>query len=557
MQDRIGEMLLSAGILDEEKLKSAFDYQRNKGGTVYGALVKLDYLDEDDLVEFLSRQLGLPTVDLDKIDVDPDAAQMIVAQKAKKYIAIPYRQVESSLHVAMADPTDLNAIDDIKFMTNLSVEVSIATETQIKKALDIYYDSGLHVEDMLEEFQDDDLKSIGSDTGERAEEAPIVKLVNYILREAITKKASDIHIEPGSGKLLVRLRIDGELYEIMKPPLKLATPLANRVKVMSKLDEAKKLEPQQGVFKLQFSRNRYLNFRVAVLPTAAGERVVIRLIDQSILNRDMSQLGFDEGPLRSFTEAIHRRAGLILITGPAGSGKTTTLYKAVSSLAATGVNIFSVEDFIEIHLKGVNQVSANPKAGMHLSSLVKTIVETQDADVLMISEIRDAETALAAVKAVQAGILVLAGFCARNTASALREILDMGVLPHRLASTVTLVSTQWLVRRICPDCKKELAPQRQALSDLGVKMEDIESFRVHQGTGCSVCHGTGFRGRLGLYEVMPISEEIRELILSGASALRMHEESRRNGMETLKTAGLNKVRQGLTTIPEVVRLFRR
>ena len=324
MKDRIGEMLLRAGIIDEDKLEKAVDYQKTQGGKVASALIKLDFLDEDDLLEFLSRQLGLPTVSLDEIDVDPDAVKLLQPAIAQKYMAIPYGQVNGTLHVAMADPTDLNAIDDIKFMTDLAVEVSIATESQIRKALDTFYDTGLDASEMLDEFEDDDMESLGDDESDldqedslkAAEDAPVVKLVNYFLKEAIQKKASDIHVEPYEKVFRVRLRIDGALYELMKPPLKLKNPVVSRLKIMSRLDIAERRLPQDGRIKLKLGKGRDMDFRVSVLPTLFGEKVVMRLLDKSNLQLDMTKLGFEENPLKHFKEAIHKPFGMVLVTGP-------------------------------------------------------------------------------------------------------------------------------------------------------------------------------------------------------------------------------------------------
>src|SRR5271157_131082 len=560
MKDRIGEMLLRAGIIDEEKLESAFDYQRSQGGKVYGALVKLDYLDEDDLVEFLSRQLGLPTVSLDEIDVDPDAVKLITAQKAQKYMAIPYSQVNSSLHVAMADPTDLNAIDDIKFMTNLSVEVSIATETQIKKALDIYYDSGLHVEDMLEEFQDDDLEAIGADisdldptdSAKLAEEAPVVKLVNYMLREAITKKASDIHIEPYEKVLRVRLRIDGSLYEIMKPPLKLKSPVVSRIKIMSRLDIAERRLPQDGRIKLKLGKGRDMDFRVSVLPTLYGEKVVMRLLDKSTLQLDMTKLGFEENPLKNFKEAIHKPFGMVLVTGPTGSGKTTTLYSALSELNSTDVNVSTAEDPIEFNLHGINQVQMHEEIGLTFASSLRSFLR-QDPDIIMVGEIRDFETAEIAVKAALTGHMVLSTLHTNDAPQTINRLLNMGIEPFLVASSVNAIIAQRLARRICAGCKVEIDPPAEALRDLGVKMEEIGTFPVYNGTGCPSCSNTGWKGRIALYEVMPISDELKELILAGASSMEIKREAIRLGMDTLRMAGVNKLKDGITTINEVAR----
>ncbi len=561
MKDRIGEMLLRAGIIDEEKLERAFDYQRSQGGKVAGALIKLEFLSEDDLVEFLSRQMGLPTVSLDEIDVDPDAVKLIAPPIAQKYMAIPYAQVNSSLHVAMADPTDLDAIDDIKFMTDLAVEVSIATESQIRKALDTFYDAGIQVDDMLDELADGDLDAMSADVEELdvtdaaklAEEAPVVKLVNFILRDAIGKKASDIHIEPYEKVLRVRLRIDGSLYEIMKPPLKLKNAISSRVKIMSRLDIAERRLPQDGRIKLKLGKGRDMDFRVSVLPTLFGEKVVMRLLDKSSLQLDMTKLGFEEKPLKHFKEAIHKPFGMVLVTGPTGSGKTTTLYSALSELNAPDVNISTAEDPVEYNLHGINQVQMHEEIGLTFASSLRSFLR-QDPDIIMVGEIRDFETAEIAVKAALTGHMVLSTLHTNDAPQTVNRLLNMGVEPFLVSSSVNLILAQRLARRICSSCKREIEPPAEALRDLGVKMEEIGTFPVYEGTGCHQCSNTGFKGRVALYEVMPITDELKELILAGASAMELKREAIRLGMDTLRMAGVSKLKEGVTTVNEVARV---
>ncbi|MGB6067807.1 MAG: type IV-A pilus assembly ATPase PilB [Desulfomonilaceae bacterium] len=560
MRDRIGEMLLRAGIIDEEKLESAIDHQRNQGGKVYSALLQLKYLNEDDLVEFLSRQLGLSTVSLDEIDVDPDAVKLITSQKAQKYMAIPYSQVNSSVYVAMADPTDYSAIDDIKFLTGLSVEVSIAAESQIRQALGLYYDTGANVDDILEEFQDDDLESLASeasdldetDAAKLAEEAPVVKLVNHVLREAISRKASDIHIEPYEKILRIRLRVDGALYEVLKPPLKLKAPVVSRIKIMSRLDIAERRLPQDGRIKLKLGKGRDMDFRVSILPTLYGEKVVMRLLDKSTLQLDMTKLGFEEKPLKAFKDAIHRPFGMVLVTGPTGSGKTTTLYSALSELNSSDVNVSTAEDPIEFNLHGINQVQMHEEIGLTFASALRSFLR-QDPDIIMVGEIRDFETAEIAVKAALTGHLVLSTLHTNDAPQTINRLLNMGIEPFLVASSVNAIIAQRLARRICSNCKVEIDPPAEALRDLGVKMEEIGTFPVYQGTGCGSCSNTGFKGRIALYEVMPITDEIKELVLAGASAMEIKREAIRLGMDTLRMAGVNKLKEGITTINEVAR----
>ncbi|MEJ2715989.1 MAG: type IV-A pilus assembly ATPase PilB [Deltaproteobacteria bacterium] len=561
MKDRIGELLLRAGLIDEEQLEKSLDFQRSEGCKPVEAVLKLNYLTEEELVEFLSREKGVPTVSLNEIDVDPDATKLIPAQIAHKYMAVPYAQVNSTLHVAMADPTDLDAIDDIKFMTDLSVEVSIATDSEIRKALDQFYDTGLQVDDMLEEFEDDDLEAVSADVGDldvsdmakMAEEAPVIKLVNYIMREAIQKKASDIHIEAYEKVLRVRLRIDGSLYELMKPPLKLKNAVVSRVKIMSRLDIAERRLPQDGRIKLKLGKGKDMDFRVSVLPTLFGEKVVMRLLDKSTLQLDMTKLGFEEKPLEHFKNAIHKPFGMVLVTGPTGSGKTTTLYSALSELNATDVNLSTAEDPVEFNLHGINQVQVHEEIGLTFASALRSFLR-QDPDIIMVGEVRDFETAEIAVKAALTGHLVLSTLHTNDAPQTINRLLNMGVEPFLVASSVNVILAQRLARRICSDCKTEIDPPAEALRDIGVRMEEIGTFPVYEGRGCSACSQTGFRGRIALYEVMPITDEIKELILAGASAMELKREAIRLGMNTLRMAGVAKLKEGITTINEVARV---
>ncbi len=559
MKDRIGEMLLRAGMIDEEQLEKSLEYQRQNEGRVYSALVKLDFLSEEDLVEFLSRQLGLPTVSLEEIDIDPDAVKLIGSDIAQKYLVIPYSRVDSTLHVAMADPTDLNAIDDIKFMTDLVVEVSIATESEIRKALDSLYDAGGEMDEMLEEFEDDDMEAIGdvsdfegADLAKAAEEAPVIKLVNFILKEAIQKKASDIHIEPYEKVFRVRLRIDGVLYELMKPPMKLKNAVTSRLKIMSRLDIAERRLPQDGRIKLKLGKGRDMDFRVSVLPTLFGEKIVMRLLDKSNLQLDMTKLGFEERPLKQFKDAIYKPFGMILVTGPTGSGKTTTLYSALSELNSPDVNLSTAEDPVEFNLHGINQVQMHEDIGLTFASALRSFLR-QDPDIIMVGEIRDFETAEIAVKAALTGHMVLSTLHTNDAPQTINRLLNMGVEPFLVASSVLLILAQRLARRICSNCKEEVEVAPEALRDVGVKMEDIGTFPVYQGSGCPRCANTGYKGRVALYEVMPIHDEIKELVLAGASAMEIKREAVRLGMDTLRMAGITKLKEGVTTISEVLR----
>jgi len=561
MKDRIGEMLLRSGIIDDGQLEKAIAYTETHGGRVTTSLVKLEILTEDDLLEFLSRQYGYPTVSLDEIDVDPDAVKLLPAPKAQKYMAIPYAQVNSALQVAMADPTDLNALDEIAFMTNLSVEVSIAPESQIRKALDMFYDTGMKTQEMLEEFDDEDLETVGpessdietQDSAQQAEQAPVVKLVNYVLREAITRRASDIHVEPYEKINRVRLRIDGALYELMKIPMKMRNAVVSRIKIMSRMDIAERRLPQDGRIKLKLGKGRDMDFRVSVLPTLYGEKVVMRLLDKSNLQLDMTKLGFEEKALRNFKEAIHKPFGMVLVTGPTGSGKTTTLYSALSELNTSTENLSTAEDPVEFNLSGINQVQMHEEIGLTFAAALRSFLR-QDPDIIMVGEIRDFETAEIGIKAALTGHLVLSTLHTNDAPQTINRLLNMGVEPFLVASSVNCIVAQRLARRLCSECKRQIDPPVEALRDVGIKMEEIGTFPVFDTGGCMSCSNTGYKGRIALYEVMPIGDEIKELVLAGASAMELKREAIRLGMDTLRMAGLNKLKEGVTTIQEIARV---
>jgi type IV pilus assembly protein PilB len=560
MKDQLGEMLLRENEIGPEQLEQARDFQRNNGGTVYSALVKLDYMSEDDLVEFLVKKLGHPTISLDEIDVDPDALRLVPVQIARKYLVIPYRRLNSTLHVAMSDPTEPNAVDDIKFITGLAVQIGITSESEIRKALDTFYDTGQHMEDMLYELGDDDLETIGADSSDldvsdvvkMAEQAPVVKLVNWLLGEAISKGASDIHVEPYEKIFRVRFRIDGALYEFYKPPLRLKNPVVSRLKIMSRLDIAERRLPQDGRIKLKIGRGRDIDLRVSVYPTLFGEKVVMRILDKSTLQLDMTRLGFEEAPLKHFKEAIHKPFGMVLVTGPTGSGKTTTLYSALSELNTVDVNICTCEDPVEFNLPGINQGQMHEEIGLTFASSLRSFLR-QDPDIIMVGEIRDFETAEIAVKAALTGHMVLSTLHTNDAPQTINRLLNMGVEPFLVASSVNLILAQRLARKVCPQCKTEIDPPVEALRDLGVKMEEIGTFPVYEGKGCHLCINTGFKGRVALYEVMPMTDEMRELVLAGASAMEIKREAVRLGMDTLRMAGVNKLKEGVTTVNEVAR----
>lgn len=548
MKDRLGEMLLRENAIGADQLEQARDFQLKNGGTVYGALVKLKYMGEDDLVKFLVQKLGLPNIYLEEIDVDLDALKLIPVGTAQKYLAIPYGRQHSTLQIAMADPTDLNAVDDIHFMTGLDLEISIAPESEIRRALDTYCDTGRQKEGMIREWGDVDFDE--KDTGKSAE--PVIKLVNWLMHEAIQKGASDIHIEPYEKVFRVRFRIDGSLYEFYEPPLRLRNQVVNRLKVMSRLDIAKHDVIQDGSIKLKIGKGRDIDLSVIVLPTLFGEKIVIRLRDNSVAELDMTEMGFDETALRHFKEAIHQPSGMVLVTGPAGSGKTVTLYSAVSELNTLDVNIVTAEDPPEFSMPGINQIRISAMRS-YLASSIRFVVDEADPDIIMIGDLNDPELASEAIRTALVGRLVLGSLRSSDTCQTIEWVLQMGLPPYQIASALNCVVSQRLIRRLCSQCKDQVKPRVEALRHLGVKAEEIWQFPTYEAKGCGHCSSTGFKGRVGIYEVMPMTDEIRELVLAGASAQDIKREAVRLGMDTLRTAGIKKIRAGITSVSEVLR----
>ncbi|MBW1980581.1 MAG: type IV-A pilus assembly ATPase PilB [Deltaproteobacteria bacterium] len=558
MVKKLGELLVRETLITEEQLENALQEQKNNGGVLGTHLVKMGYLEEGELLEFLSKQYGVPVTDPSKLDVDPEVIDMIPSNIVQKYKIVPISLEGQTLTIAMVDPSNIFIIDDIRFLTRKNVRVTVATESAIKQAMDRFYDAGANLEDVISEFADDGVDVISSteelDISElesAAEQAPVVKLVNLILVDAIKKMASDIHIEPYEKSFRVRFRIDGVLYEIMRPPLRLKNALISRIKIMSRLDIAERRLPQDGRIKLK-TKGKEMDFRVSVLPTLFGEKVVLRLLDKSNLQLDMTKLGFQEKQLKEFKEAIHKPFGMVLVTGPTGSGKTTTLYSALSELNKTTENISTAEDPVEFNLSGINQVQIHESIGLTFAAALRSFLR-QDPDIIMVGEIRDFETAEIAIKAALTGHLVLSTLHTNDAPSTVNRLLNMGVEPFLVASAVNLILAQRLARMICEDCKQEMEVPQETLLDLGVPEEEVGSITCYRGAGCASCNQTGYKGRIALYEVMPLYDEIKELVLVGASTTEIKREAMRLGMLTLRQSGINKLKAGITTVEEVVR----
>lgn len=603
MAVKLGQLLIASSIISEEQLKQALNVQKKEGGRLGTNLVKLGFITEDKLVAFLSKQYGVPAVNLAEARIDQVILKLIPAEMAKKYLIMPIARVGATLTITMADPSNVFAIDDVKFMTGYNVEVVVSSETSIVNAIGIYYlgkggnilepssgaqtvapsiqakdytlgdddiadntfDSG-PVDEGLSVNVDEFDKIVGSaldgvdviEDKEDAEvikdvEAPIVKLVNGIFINAIKSGASDIHIEPYETSLRVRYRVDGVMYTVMNLPTKIRAALTSRVKIMSKLDIAERRLPQDGRIKLKLGKKRDIDFRVSVLPCLFGEKTVLRLLDKANLQVDLTKLGFEQSALDDFMDSLNKPYGMILVTGPTGSGKTTTLYSALNYLNKTDTNIMTAEDPVEFNFMGINQVQVREEIGLTFASSLRSFLR-QDPDIIMVGEIRDFETAEIGVKAALTGHLVLSTLHTNDAPGTISRLLNMGIEPFLVSSSVILIMAQRLARRICAQCKEDEKIPAAALVKVGFTEETASTVKCFKGKGCPSCNGSGYRGRIALYEVMPIKEEIKELILEGASTSDIKKAAIRLGMKTLRMSGLTKVAEGVTTIEEVMRV---
>ena len=565
MPGRLGELLVRENLITLQQLQKAQESQRKNGGRLGFNLTKLGYIEESELTAFLSKQYGVPSINLAEFEIDPEVIKLVPREVAEKHQVIPVNRAGASLIVAMADPSNIFAIDDLKFLTGYNIEVVVASDGAIREATTKYYatqqrNQELNYDEVMAEFDEDEIEVGGDDDSmnvvdlERsAEDAPVVKLVNLILIDAIKKGASDIHIEPYEKDFRVRYRIDGVLYEMMKPPLKLKAAITSRLKIMSQLDIAERRLPQDGRIKLKLGKGREMDYRVSCLPTLFGEKLVLRLLDKGSLQLDMTKLGFEAKPLALFKTAIKKPYGMVLVTGPTGSGKTTSLYSALSELNKSTVNISTAEDPVEYNLHGINQVQMNDDIGLNFAAALRSFLR-QDPDIIMVGEIRDFETAEIAVKAALTGHLVLSTLHTNDAPSTISRLLNMGIEPFLVTASVNLIMAQRLARRICSDCKRPVDVPESALLDIQVKPEEIGTFQVYTGQGCATCSETGYKGRVAAYEVMDFTEELKEFVINGASAAEIKAEAIRLGMQTLRMAAINKLKEGVTTIEEVTRV---
>jgi type IV pilus assembly protein PilB len=568
MSSRLGEILVKENLITADQLKQAMAHQRQNGGRLGTALMKLGFVSDDEITEVLSRQYGVPSINLKYYEVDPAVIKLIPQDTAVRYQIVPLSRVGSTLTIAMIDPTNVFAMDDIKFMTGFNVEPVVASETSVNEAITKFYgevESGEELSKVMKDLGAEDGGDLELASEEQemdlaalekaAEEAPIIKLVNLVLTDAVKRGASDIHWEPYERELRVRFRVDGLLQSVMTPPLKLKDAIASRIKIMAKLDISEKRLPQDGRIMIKYRRDgriKELDFRVSTVPTLFGEKIVMRLLDKENLRLDMTKLGFEPESLTKFEKAILRPYGMVLVTGPTGSGKTNTLYSSVSRLNTPDTNIMTAEDPVEFQLAGINQVQMKDQIGLNFASALRAFLR-QDPNIILVGEIRDFETAEIAVKAALTGHLVLSTLHTNDAPSTISRLMNMGIEPFLVATSVNLICAQRLVRRICSNCKEPLEIPEQALLDAGFSPEEVKKTTVYIGKGCSTCNKNGYKGRVGLYEVMEVNDELRELILVGASALELRKKALDGGMITLRRSGLIKSAAGQTTLEEVLR----
>jgi type IV pilus assembly protein PilB len=613
MPVKLGELLLKESMVSPQQLQEALNHQKLNGGKLGKAFVALGFVKDEEITALLSRQYGVPSINLDHFEVDPAIIKIIPAETSRKYQVLPLSRSGATLTIAMADPTNVFAMDDIKFMTGYNVEPVVASEGALEDAIDRYYgsmrslelrrDSGgggggpagygvpgggpsikeildgptLSVDDMaavgnLSEIDLDSMSDSDADVetirdqedeidlgnlAKSADAAPVVKLTNVLLVDSLKRGASDIHIEPYEKEFRVRFRIDGILYNVMALPLKLRDPLTSRVKIMAKMDIAEKRLPQDGRIKIKMKvedRSRDLDFRVSCLPTLWGEKLVLRLLDKSKLMLDMTKLGFETDSLARFKNAIAKPFGIVLVTGPTGSGKTNTLYSALAALNKPDTNILTAEDPVEFNLPGINQVQIKEQIGLTFAAVLRSFLR-QDPNIILVGEIRDYETAEIAVKAALTGHLVLSTLHTNDAPSTVSRLVNMGIEPFLVGTAVNLIQAQRLVRRVCSKCKMDVTAEvpSKTLIDIGFAPEVVGSFQVYKGKGCGTCNGTGYKGRVGLYEVMEVTEGIRDLVMVGATAVEIKRKALEEGMLTLRMSGVEKIRNGVTTVEEVLR----
>jgi type IV pilus assembly protein PilB len=555
LSDKIANQLIESSLISQDQLELALTEQGQSGGSLGYNLVKTGAISEKAFSEFLSQQYQVPAVDLDDLEAEEHSVELIPSEVATKFQVVPISREGRVLTLAMANPDNIFAIDDIKFITGLEVRPVVATETAIKRAIDRFYDSADSLAEVMRDIEEDDFEVV-EDMDEdlalaeaQSEDAPVVKLVNSLISDAVNKGASDIHIEPFEKSMRVRFRIDGQLHEMMSPPIKMRSAITSRIKIMAELDIAEKRVPQDGRIKIRIGSKK-IDLRVSSLPTIFGEKIVMRILDKSNLEIDLTKLGFQTEALDKFLKAIESPYGMVIVTGPTGSGKTTTLYSALHRINLPHHNIMTAEDPVEYNLEGINQVNVHEEIGLTFASSLKAFLR-QDPNIIMVGEIRDLETGSIAVKAALTGHLVLSTLHTNDASSTINRMIDMGIEPFLVASSTNLIQAQRLIRRLCENCKEKEMIHPEVLRELNIP--DETPFEIFEPVGCPKCSNTGYKGRTGLYEVMPISPEIRDMILNRCSSTEINEQAVKEGMLTLRADGVEKLKAGQTSVEEVLR----
>ena len=563
---RLGDLLVAEGLITDAQLKQALGDQKGKTDKLGSILVKLGFITEEQLIGFLSRQYGIPSITLNKVEIDPETLRLVPTTIALKYEVLPVKRIGGTLTLAMADPTNVFALDDIAFMTNLQILPVVAPQAAIRKGIEKYYEAPTSsMSDMLSEItaevgnvevvegsEEESAKVDIFELKESSEEAPVIKLVNMVLVDAIRKGASDLHWEPYDKVFRIRFRIDGVLHEMLAPPKRLEPAIISRLKIMANLDISERRVPQDGRIKLRYGQ-REIDFRVSVLPTIFGEKAVLRILDKDALQLDLTKLGFDTWSYEKFDHAIHQPYGMVLITGPTGSGKTTTLYSAISTINSPEHNIMTAEDPVEYNLKGINQVQVNDNVGRTFAAVLRSFLR-QDPDVILVGETRDLETAQISIRAALTGHLVFTTLHTNDCPSTVARLFDMGIQPFLLSSALLVILAQRLGRRICKECRQPIDGKEEDLVPYGHVPQGLGHVTFYRGKGCPTCNFTGMKGRVAIYEVMPITEPLRDMILKSASTADLRAQAQQDGMKTLRQAGLMKVLEGTTTVEEVLRV---
>jgi len=560
VQDRLGDLFVREGLITEAQLQEALVEARQSKTRIGFALVKLGLVAEEQLTRALAKQFRVPAVDLEKVKIEEKILRLVPEEVAMKHRVLPLRKVGRTLTVAMANPSDMGAIDNLKFITRYEIEPVIVGEYTLQKQLEDYYGLGeTKMQEMLGDLLDEEVEVLEDQEEDisvaalEAEvgKAPVVKFINGLLTDAVLKGVSDIHIEPYEKEVRIRYRIDGALQEVMKPPMKMKAALTSRIKILADLNIAERRVPQDGRIKLRM-KNRVVDFRVSTLPVIFGEKIVLRILDQGNLSFDLAEFGFEPKAEKDFMSAIANPYGMVLVTGPTGSGKTTTLYSALSKINGEDVNIMTAEDPVEYNLYGINQVQVRTEIGMSFAAGLRAFLR-QDPNIIMVGEIRDLETGGIAIKASLTGHLVLSTLHTNDAPSTVTRLIDMGLEPFNVAAALNLVTAQRLVRRICTNCKVEAEYDDEVLEMAKLPSGWIKNVTLYKGEGCEKCDGTGYKGRQGLYEVMAMSSNIRKLIMQDVSTDELQTAAIEEGMLTLRMDGLKKLEKGLTTLEEVMK----